>query len=396
MVKRDKKLSLFFYPDIYNKLYIMIKQTWEISNEEKNRILSLHETATKNFYLMSEQYGDPDLMHAQESGEDTWRLCSYTIIKKGADYYIQTNKGELRKLPLASQITATIDPNHERGQGLYFPEDVMTGMRYGQYMKYGDGSRKSIDKYGNETVWNDGPCDDVRPAEYDPTKVYKGVGGSWFVFIDDLGRVFDEPTPVYSILTWNGTYGSESKPILKELKNRKGVVIQYAKSYTPKHILGIGYAFGGDKVEPIKPETPPSTRPEFEEIKLDIQSPFEFDKTTLTPDAEIEFKKFVEKVKSNYQGVSGNVEVIASASIDGDENQKRDYNQKLSDNRASTIVNRLKTETGISTLNFIPKGIGQTDQFAKGMKYPEVKDVNKTAPNRRLIIKMPTITKEKK
>jgi hypothetical protein len=47
-------------------------------------------------------------------------------------------------------------------------------------------------------------------------------------------------------------------------------------------------------------------------------------------------------------------------------------------------------------LNFIPKGIGQTDQFAKGMKYPEVKDVNKTAPNRRLIIKMPTITKEKK
>jgi hypothetical protein len=55
MVKRDKKLSLFFYPDIYNKLYIMIKQTWEVSNEERNRILSLHESATKNFYLVSEQ-----------------------------------------------------------------------------------------------------------------------------------------------------------------------------------------------------------------------------------------------------------------------------------------------------------------------------------------------------
>ena len=41
MVKRDKKLSLFFYSDIYNKLYSMIKQTWEISNEERNRILSL-------------------------------------------------------------------------------------------------------------------------------------------------------------------------------------------------------------------------------------------------------------------------------------------------------------------------------------------------------------------
>lgn len=55
MVKRDKKLSLFFYPDIYNKLYSMIKQTWEISNDERNRILSLHESATKNLYLMSEQ-----------------------------------------------------------------------------------------------------------------------------------------------------------------------------------------------------------------------------------------------------------------------------------------------------------------------------------------------------
>jgi hypothetical protein len=33
----------------------MIKQTWEICNEERNRILSLHESATKNFYLVSEQ-----------------------------------------------------------------------------------------------------------------------------------------------------------------------------------------------------------------------------------------------------------------------------------------------------------------------------------------------------
>ena len=33
----------------------MIKQTWEISNEERNRILSLHESATKNFYILSEQ-----------------------------------------------------------------------------------------------------------------------------------------------------------------------------------------------------------------------------------------------------------------------------------------------------------------------------------------------------
>jgi hypothetical protein len=58
MVKRDNFLSLFFYPNIYNKLRIMIKQTWEISQEERNRILSLHESATKNLYLMSEQNTD--------------------------------------------------------------------------------------------------------------------------------------------------------------------------------------------------------------------------------------------------------------------------------------------------------------------------------------------------
>jgi hypothetical protein len=33
----------------------MIKQTWDISQEERNRIISLHESATKNFYLVSEQ-----------------------------------------------------------------------------------------------------------------------------------------------------------------------------------------------------------------------------------------------------------------------------------------------------------------------------------------------------
>ena len=33
----------------------MIKQTWEISQEERNRIISLHESATKNFYILSEQ-----------------------------------------------------------------------------------------------------------------------------------------------------------------------------------------------------------------------------------------------------------------------------------------------------------------------------------------------------
>ena len=33
----------------------MIKQTWNIDGEEKVRILNLHESATKNLYLLKEQ-----------------------------------------------------------------------------------------------------------------------------------------------------------------------------------------------------------------------------------------------------------------------------------------------------------------------------------------------------
>ena len=33
----------------------MIKQTWNIDEDERNRILNLHESATKNLYLIKEQ-----------------------------------------------------------------------------------------------------------------------------------------------------------------------------------------------------------------------------------------------------------------------------------------------------------------------------------------------------
>ena len=44
----------------------MIKQNWEVSEEEKRRVLSLHENATKNLYLIKIEHsltvGIPDLM----------------------------------------------------------------------------------------------------------------------------------------------------------------------------------------------------------------------------------------------------------------------------------------------------------------------------------------------
>ena len=54
------KISSFYYTTkffgyIYNKIVEMIKQTWNIDEDERNRILNLHESATKNLYLIKEQ-----------------------------------------------------------------------------------------------------------------------------------------------------------------------------------------------------------------------------------------------------------------------------------------------------------------------------------------------------
>jgi outer membrane protein OmpA-like peptidoglycan-associated protein len=312
---------------------------------------------------------------AQQEYDVSWQLCGAEIIKKSDGYYGENAKGEFLKLPLASQLSGTID-----GGSLAFDDEIFNGLEIGFDMK--------------RLV-----CRNNMPMQYAGATT-NGEGGGWFLFIDDLSKQFDEPTPVYSLFTWNGSLRmSAGLPnMLKVLREKDGVEIKYQVSRTKNFILELSPALRGRKNKPSTPDDTPTPvkQPEYEQIKLDIQSPFEFDKTTLTPEAEVEFKKFVDKVKSNYQGVSGDVEVISSASIDADENKKRDYNQRLSDNRATTIANRLKTETGITTLNFIPKGIGQTDQFAKGMKYPEVRDTNQTAPNRRLIINMPTLTREKK
>lgn len=337
----------------------------------------LKESQVKNIIksILAEQSTEPNSMVGQEAGDETWQLCGYQITKSGGEFYCENSLGETKKLPLLSNLTATVEKQGGTTR-LLFDEEIINGLEIGQDMK-------------QEMV-----CSNQRPMQYAGAST-NGQGGSWFVFIDDLSSRYKEPTPIYSIFTWNGSLGTGNHPTLKVFRDKDGVEIKFQESRTQTFILEISPTLAGGKSR-INNAPTSVKAPEFEEIKLDIQSPFEFDKVTLTPEAEAEFKKFVERVKTNYQGVSGTVEVLSSASIDADEAQKKDYNQRLSDNRATTIANRLKTETGITTLTFVPKGIGQTDQFAKGMKYPEVKDTAKTAPNRRLIIKMPTLKREKK
>jgi outer membrane protein OmpA-like peptidoglycan-associated protein len=413
MVKRDKKLSLFFYPDIYNKLYIMIKQTWEISNEERNRILSLHESATKNLYLMSEQ-GDESVLY--DGGAST----IYDQDENYKYYISQPNYSDIgdyldwnrKYYVLATNSNGTSFKCNFSKDEKGFPMDIKVLVDKPLPILSADPSRNQF-QLGllklSKKNWDYTRGNEITKNAYIEEETTKGAMDTQLPTGNEIYAVFFEragrPTTVVVAEENSGRFKADYDINFLELKigsttlfnpwtegfyipGREKIIMRFSLYLPTQH-----------NSYPLRPDffkdPTPSKKPEFEEIKLDIQSPFEFDKITLTPEAEIEFKKFIEKVKSNYQGVSGSVEVIASASIDGDEDQKRDYNQKLSDNRANTIANRLKTETGISTLNFIPKGIGQTDQFAKGMKYPEVKDVNQTAPNRRLIIKMPTLTKEK-
>jgi outer membrane protein OmpA-like peptidoglycan-associated protein len=383
----------------------MIKQTWEISNEERNRILSLHESATKNFYLMSEQDvvqgpGGPSTFYDQD--ENYRYYISQPTYSVGSGYADYKKLYFLYAMGTEGSFQCKITSKNEKGQPTSF--EVLTDKPLPVLSNNPDINQfqfEMIKLSKKEYKWGRG--NELTTNAF-IGKEMEGRSGEQYATGGQYFAVFDakkgKPETVVIKEEKSGTY-KDYNINFDELEVGSTTLFNPSDEGFYSRFIGQFslYMPTLKSSYPIDPEDfkvpTPSETPEFEEIKLDIQSPFEFDKTTLTSEAEIEFKKFIEKVKSNYQGVSGNVEVIASASIDGDENQKRDYNQKLSDNRASTISNRLKTETGISTLNFIPKGIGQTDQFAKGMKYPEVKDVNQTAPNRRLIIKMPTLTKEK-
>jgi outer membrane protein OmpA-like peptidoglycan-associated protein len=171
-------------------------------------------------------------------------------------------------------------------------------------------------------------------------------------------------------------------------KNGKSYILSFVPGqYTTSFISG-------------KPEETPVETPTETPFELNIESPFEFDSVSLTPEAQIEFDKFIQSIKTNYANATGDVQVTCSASIDGDpegkvaSGQKRkDYDMTLSKKRAEAIVSTLKNSLPGIKLNFIPNGIGETDQYAPRKKWPEVQDKNQTAPNRRLIIKLPQIMK---
>lgn len=155
------------------------------------------------------------------------------------------------------------------------------------------------------------------------------------------------------------------------------------------------------------------------ELKMDLQDPFDFDKTELTESAKNNFKRFIESyflLKEKNSDIWGDylsflkskspIEVKGWASRDDDPEQKidgkfkpcvkdggrlrKEYNQCLSQKRAEKIVEMLYEELPELDGLFKPVGYGETDKFNGVGWTKEKKPSNKeTAPNRRFILLLP-------
>jgi hypothetical protein len=96
----------------------MIKQTWNINEDEKNRILNLHESATKNLYLMTEDVTKPikfNITNSFPSGK--YELNNTTEIDnaiKQINDYLKSGKGSFDTVVINSSESKV--PN--KGVGL--------------------------------------------------------------------------------------------------------------------------------------------------------------------------------------------------------------------------------------------------------------------------------------
>lgn len=96
----------------------MIKQTWNINEDEKNRILNLHESATKNLYLMTEDVTKPikfNITNSFPSGK--YELNNTEEIDnaiKQINDYLKSGKGSFDTIVISSSESKV--PN--KGVGL--------------------------------------------------------------------------------------------------------------------------------------------------------------------------------------------------------------------------------------------------------------------------------------
>jgi outer membrane protein OmpA-like peptidoglycan-associated protein len=374
--KEDKYLSSFFFRSIYSKTIEMIKQNWNINEDEKNRILNLHESATKRMYLSEQNELEP------------------------TPYYEIDGTGLKFKVREGKLYYAILD----KVNGMVIPKIYMNGNVAD--FKVNPKTFELLPNKGfeNSIAITDDFWPDIEAAPNAKPQNYNNVDFKFIALLPNL-RPIGTPRDKKMIgrpIVYTASILEEDIEILESFgltKSEDGSIspLTYVKRDGNGVYVKLYPSAGHTSYYSGEPDPTPDPIP----FELNIESPFKFDSVSLTPEAQIEFDKFIQSINTNYANATGDVQVISSASIDGDPEGKvasgktrKVYDMELSKKRAEAIVLTLKNNLPDIKLNFIPKGIGQTEQFARGKKYPEVKDVNQTAPNRRLIIKLPQIMKQ--
>jgi hypothetical protein len=363
----------------------MMKYNWNIDQEERNRILKLHESATKNHYLIKEQSAD------QGQGF-FWDICGGTVFSEGGSYFfVESPEGgfksldDLKKLP-SYQIPKLSEISGQESRGGF------------QWSKL---TQDAIN-LGNNLRQNS-TCRTATPMQ---SKVSTLIAPNWIIYFDDMGTKLVTPTgggrqkkelintPRFGIIAYDGGLGAGGS-VNDFLETVKKGPIFYAKSRTKNFVIEISPGIEGQKVREVETPAPQKEKPELPKLNLD--APFKFNETELNPDAEQEFQKFLKELQTKFTNQSFIVNIKTSSSIDGDPNQtfnskygnaitRSDHDKKLSEDRANVIANRIKA---LNMKNIVVRGIegiGQTDQFDKGKKWPEVKDPKLTYKNRKLIV----------
>lgn len=154
-------------------------------------------------------------------------------------------------------------------------------------------------------------------------------------------------------------------------------------------------------------------------INLDLQDPFKFNSTEFVGNTlekiNSEFVDKFRRLKENHpQDYSrlinilkqyDKISVYGYSSIDGDPSEvidykegvnsvegcggrktRKEYDLCLSQKRADKVAEILNNSIPDIRGKFVGKGLGQTEKHAVGMKFPNVKDPSKTAPNRRFVV----------
>ena len=199
---------------------------------------------------------------------------------------------------------------------------------------------------------------------------------------------------------------------------------QTTVKFDNKVYLVCGIGFGA----PIRPgsntpttPTPPPRKPVVDRLEMALMDMFKFDETEFTNPGEAQNKinDFISQLKgystkfntneNNFKQhiINSKPIVFGYASRDQDPAEKitggftpckgeptrGDYNRCLSQHRADKVAEMINTGLDGTGMNvFTAKGMGETDKFAPGKKWPEVKDNTQTAPNRRVYTFIPPFT----